>query len=162
VTIIELFHLRRVRNKPLATALLEQQLGLSAEAALALVHQALGGAKPRVTVAADARARLAAPEAARRLIVALADTGFIARRAPDGEFDAARHADQALARVLPRCAPSVADAAATLLLQGDWMPALALAVQHLQMHRSPADAERWQLECVAIDCGLVRGVPGRV
>ena len=72
MTTIELFHLRRVRDKPRATALLAAHAGLTAEAALAAVHRAVGGGKPQITVADE--------DAARRLIAALACTGFIARR----------------------------------------------------------------------------------
>lgn len=153
MTAIELFHLRRVRDKPRALALLSLHAGLSADAALAVVHQAVGGGKPQVAVA-DA--------AARGLIVALADTGFIARRASTDGFDAAQHASQALAAVLPRCSSPLADAVGALLLQDDWAAALAQALQHLQMHRPPHDADRLRLEQAAIDTGLVRGVPGRV
>ena len=153
MTTIELFHLRRVRDKPRAAALLAAHASLTAEAALAAVHQAVGGGKPQITVADEA--------AARRLIAELAGAGFIARRAA-GDFDAAQHAGHALATVLPRCAPGAADAAGAALLAGDWAEALALALQHLQMHRPADDADRVLLEHAAIDTGLVRGVPGRV
>ena len=153
MTTIELFHLRRVRDKPRATALLAAHAGLTAEAALAAVPQAVGGGKPQITVADE--------DAARRLIAALAGTGFIARRAA-GDFDAAQHASHALEAVLPHCAPGAADAAGAALLAGDWAEALALALQHLQMHRPADDADRVLLEHAAIDTGLVRGVPGRV
>ena len=154
---VELFHLRRVRDKPRAARLLVRHAGLMPEAALAVVHQAVGGGKPRVELMRDP-----AGDAARRLILALADTGFIARRAPGHDFDAAQCASQALSAVLPRCAPGLADAAGALLLQGDWAQALDIALQHLQMHRPADDDDRLQLEQAAIDCGLVRGVPGRV
>lgn len=153
MTTIELFHLRRVRDKPRATALLAAHAGLTAEAALAAVHQAVGGGKPQITVADE--------DAARRLIAELAGTGFIARRAA-GDFDAAQHASHALEAVLPHCAPGAADAAGAALLAGDWAEALALALQHLQTHRPADDAGRVLLEHAAIDTGLVRGVPGRV
>ncbi|QTD46747.1 hypothetical protein [Ottowia testudinis] len=155
MTAIELFHLRRARDKPRAVALLTEQAGLTAQAALAVVHQAVGGGKPQVSVAGD-------EAAARRLIVALADTGFVARRAAVDHFDAARHAGLALDAVLPRCAPGAANAAGAALLAGDWAEALALTLQHLQVHRPAADADRLRLERAAIDTGLVRGVPGRV
>lgn len=154
---IELFHLRRVRNKPLAAALLAQHAGLTADEALAVVHQAVGGGKPQVTLPGDD-----ADAAARRLIVALADTGFIARRSAADGFDAAQHASAALAAVLPRCTPALADAAGARLLQGDWAQALDMALQHLRMHRPANDPDRQRLQQAAIDCGLVRGVPGRV
>lgn len=153
MTTVELFHLRRVRDKPLAVDRLVCHAGLTPEAALAVLHQAAGGAKPRVALAND--------DAARLLIVALADTGFIARRAPSDEFDPAQCASQALTAVLPRCAAGLADAAGALLLQGDWEQALDTALQHLQVHRPADDADRLRLAHAAIDCGLVRGVPGR-
>lgn len=153
MTTIELFHLRRVRDKPRAAALLAAHASLTAEAALAAVHQAVGGGKPQITVADD--------DAARRLIAELAGTGFIARRAA-GDFDGAQHASHALEAVLPHFAPGAADAAGAALLAGDWAEALALALQHLQMHRPADDADRVLLEHAAIDTGLVRGVPGRV
>ena len=151
---IELFHLRRVRDKPGAVDLLMRHAGLSAEAALAVVHHAVGGGKPQVAVASD--------DAARQLIVALAGTGFIARRAATDGFDAAQHASEAVADVLPRCAAGLADAAGAWLLQGAWAQALELALQHLQMHCPAHDADRQRLQRAAIDTGLVRGVPGRV
>ena len=101
MTTIELFHLRRVRDKPRAAALLAAHASLTAEAALAAVHQAVGGGKPQITVADE--------DAARRLIAALAGTGFIARRAAAGDFDAAQHASHALEAVLPHFAPGAAD-----------------------------------------------------
>ena len=151
---IELFHLRRVRDKPRAAALLAAHAGLTAEAALAAVHQAVGGGKPQITVADE--------DAARRLIAELAGTGFIARRAATDGFDAAQHASEAVAAVLPRCAAGLADAAGAWLLQGAWAQALELALQHLQMHCPAHDADRQRLQRAAIDTGLVRGVPGRV
>ncbi len=154
MTTVELFHLRRVRDKPRAAALIAAQASLPDAAALAVVYQAVGGGKPQVWVAHD--------DAARRLIVALADTGFIARRAAVDGFDASQHASDALAAVLPRCAPAAADAAGPLLLAGDWAGALDHALQHLRMHRPADDADRQRLERAAIDTGLVRGVPGRV
>lgn len=159
---IEIFHLCSVRNKPLAAQLLATHAGLSPDAAWAVVHQAVGGAKPRVALAGPDGAQTPADDGARRLIVALAGTGFIARRAPGDEFDPAQQAHLALMAVLPRCAPDVADAVGALLLDGDWAQALALGLQHLQMHRPPDDADRQRLEHTAVDTGLVRGVPGRV
>ena len=151
---IELFHLRRVRDKPRAVALLAEHAGLAPEAALALIHQAVGGGKPHVALPTGA--------AARDLIAALADTGFIARRVAADGFEPAQHAADVLNAVLPRCNPDVAAAAGAMLLHGDWAEALALALQHLQMHRPPHDADRVLIEATAIDTGLVRGVPGRV
>jgi len=159
---IELFHLRRVRDKPQAVALLVQHARLTPDAALAVVHQALGGGKPQVRVPGDAGAGEGSDAAALRFIVALADTGFIARRATGAGFDPARHATQVVAAVLPRCPPELAAAVGALLLRDDWAEALALALQHLQRHRAPPDVDRQSLEHAAIDCGLVRGVPGRV
>ena len=90
---------------------------------------------------------LKSPNSVRRgPIAALAGTGFIARRAAAGDFDAAQHASHALEAVLPHFAPGAADAAGAALLAGDWAEALALALQHLQMHRPADDADRVLLE----------------
>lgn len=159
---LEIFHLRRVRDKPRAVQALVEHAGLNADAALAVVHQAVGGGKPRVNVTHGSAPHESPDDVARRLIHALADTGFIARRASDDDFDPGQQAQEALAAVVPRCAPDLADAVGALLLDGGWPQALALALQHLQMHRPSDDADRRQLEHTAVDTGLVRGVPGRV
>ena len=151
---IERFHLRRVRDKPRALGLIAAHAGLPPDQAQAVLHAAIGGGRPQLRLADDA--------AARACIAALAACGFVARFAPLDGFDAAQHASQALAAVLPGCPPGVADAVAAVQLQDDWAEALALTLQHLQMHRPPDDADRLHLEHAAIDTGLVRGVPGRV
>ena len=151
---IELFHLRRVRDKPRALALIAAHARLSGDQALAVLHAAIGGGRPRLRLADDA--------AARACIVALAPTGFVARFAAADGYDPARHAQQALSAVLPRCAPGLAAQAGALLLHDDWPEALALAVQHLRVHRLALDADRRRLEQAAIDAGPVCGVPGRV
>jgi len=86
----------------------------------------------------------------------------VARFAAADGYDPARHAQQALSAVLPRCAPGLAAQAGALLLHDDWPEALALAVQHLRVHRLALDADRRRLEQAAIDAGQVCGVPGRV
>ena len=48
MTTIELFHLRRVRDKPLAVDRLVCHAGLPPDAALALLHQGEDGDKPRL------------------------------------------------------------------------------------------------------------------
>lgn len=151
---IELFHLRRVRDKPRALALIAARGGLAPDAAQAVLHAAIGGARPQLCLPDDT--------AARACIVALAGCGFVARFAAQADDGAAARAQQALHVVLPGCPRGVADAVAAALLQGDWAEALALALQHLQMHRPPQDADRLLLQQAAIDCGLVCGVPGRV
>lgn len=151
---IELFHLRRVRDKPRALGLIAVHAGLPAGQALAVLHAAIGGGRPRLRLADDA--------AARACIVALAPTGFVARFAAADGYDPARHAQQALLAVLPRCSPGLAAQAGALLLHDDWSEALALAVQHLRVHRLALDADRRRLEQAAIDAGQVCGVPGRV
>ncbi|HMT56544.1 MAG TPA: hypothetical protein PKC71_00905 [Ottowia sp.] len=151
---IELFHLRRVRDKPRALGLIAVHAGLPAGQALAVLHAAIGGGRPRLRLADDA--------AARACIVALAPTGFVARFAAADGYDPARHAQQALLAVLPRCSPGLAAQAGALLLHDDWPEALALAVQHLRVHRLALDADRRRLEQAAIDAGQVCGVPGRV
>ena len=151
---IELFHLRRVRDKPRALGLIAAHAGLPAGQALAVLHAAIGGGRPQLRLADDA--------AARACIVALAPTGFVARFAAADGYDPACHAQQALSAVLPRCSPGLAAQAGALLLHDDWPEALALAVQHLRMHRQALDADRRRLEQVAIDTGQMCGVPGRV
>ena len=151
---IELFHLRRVRDKPRALGLIAAHAGLPAGQALAVLHAAIGGGRPQLRLADDA--------AARACIVALAPTGFVARFAAADGYDPARHAQQALLAVLPRCSPGLAAQAGALLLHDDWSEALALAVQHLRVHRLALDADRRRLEQAAIDAGQVCGAPGRV
>ena len=152
--VIEIFHLRRARDKPRALALIAAHAGLPADAAQAVLHAAIGGARPSL--------RLPHDQAARACIVALAGCGFVARFAPQAGFDAAGQTQQALQALLPACPRAVADAVAAALLLDDWAKALALALQHLQAHRPPHDAARQRLQRLAIDCGLVCGVPGRV
>ena len=95
---IELFHLRRVRDKPRALALIAAHARLSGDQALAVLHAAIGGGRPRLCLSDD--------EAARACIVALAPAGFVARFAPGADFDLAQHAQQALMAALPACAPA--------------------------------------------------------
>ena len=152
--VIELFHLRRVRDKPRALGLIAAHAGLPAGQALAVLHAAIGGARPQLCLPDDT--------AARACIVALAGCGFVARFAAQADADAADRAQRALHAVLPACPRGVADAVAAALLQGDWPEALALAVQHLRVHRLALDADRRRLEQAAIDAGQVCGVPGRV
>ena len=150
---IELFHLRRVRDKPRALGLIAAHARLSGDQALAVLHAAIGGGRPRLCLSDD--------EAARACIVALAPAGFVARFAPGADFDLAQHAQQALMAALPACAPDLAAQAGARLPHDDWPEALALALQHLRMHRPAQHPGRRRLEQAAIDTGLVRGVPGR-
>ncbi|MDO5624641.1 MAG: hypothetical protein Q4G71_08130 [Pseudomonadota bacterium] len=150
---IELFHLRRVRDKPRALALITRYAGLPAPQAQAVLHAAIGGGKPRVHLPGD--------KAACACIAALAPTGFIARFAPADDFDAPQRAQAALLAVRDRLPVTISDAVGTLLLVGDWPAALDHALQHLRMHVSPDDAARVLLARTALETGLVCGVPGR-
>ena len=151
---IELFHLRRVRDKPRALALIETHTGVSADGALAVLHAAIGGGRPQLVLPGD--------DAARALIVTLAAAGFVARFAPAADFDVADCAQAALRAVHGGLPAAITDAVGASLLAGDWAGALDHALQHLRMHRAADAPDRLTLEHAAIDTGLVRGVPGRV
>ncbi|MDO5693177.1 MAG: hypothetical protein Q4G70_12010 [Pseudomonadota bacterium] len=150
---IELFHLRRVRDKPRALALITAHAAVSADEALAVLHAAIGGGRPRMALPGD--------DAARALITALAAVGFVGRFAAAQDFDAPESAQAALSTVQGGLPSAIADAVGANLLAGDWASALDHALQHLRMHRAVDDADRRRLERAAIDTGLVRGVPGR-
>ena len=150
---IELFRLRRVRDKPRALALMAAQAGLSADEALAALHQAIGGGRPQLHLPDDT--------AARACIVALAGTGFVARFAPASDFDAPERAQAAILHVQGRLPPDVSHAAGALLLDGAWEAALEHGLTHLRVHAPPQDEGRAGLEQAAIETGLVAGGPGR-
>jgi hypothetical protein len=152
--VVEIFRLRRVRDKPRALAVLADAAALAPDEALALIHAAVGGGRPVFGVPNDDTARAA--------ICALAQAGFVARFAAVPGFDAPRVAHVAVLRVQGRLTQAVRDAAGALLLADDWAGALDLAVQHLRHHVPADDADRAWLERTAIEVGLVAGVPGRV
>ena len=85
---IELFRLRRVRDKPRAIAEITTRAGLSPADALAFLHAAIGGDRPVLRLTDDA--------AARACIVALAPLGFVGRFAPAEDFDAPQRAQAAI------------------------------------------------------------------
>ncbi len=150
---IELFRLRRVRDKPRAIAEINTRAGLSPVDALAFLHAAIGGDRPVLHLADDA--------AARACIVALAPLGFVGRFAPAEDFDAPQRAQAAILAARHRLPAAVSDAIGALLLAGDWERALDHGLQHLRMHAPADDVERTLLERTAIEVGLVAGVPGR-
>lgn len=150
---IELFRLRRVRDKPRALALIAAHTGLKPGDALAVLHQAIGGGRPAL--------RLANDDAARACIAALAPTGFVARFAPAADFDAPECAQAALLQVQSRLPSDVSHATGALMLEGAWEAALDHALTHLRMHAPPQDEARALLERTAIETGLVAGGPGR-
>lgn len=149
---IELFHLRRVRDKPRALAEMRARAGLSEAEALAVLHGAIGGGRPRLVLPDDA--------AARDCIAALADTGFVARFTSAPDFDAPERAQSALLTVLDRLPAAVGDEVGARLLASQWQHALDHALQHLRMHRPADDADRQRLAQIAVETGLVCGVPG--
>lgn len=150
---IELFRLRRVRDKPRALALIAAHTGLDHAAALAVLHAAIGGGRPRL--------QLPDPAAARACIRALAPTGFVARFAQAAEGGPAEQAQAALLRVQARLPAGVSDAIGAQLLAGAWEVALAHGLQYLGRHATPDDADLALLARTAVETGLVVGVPGR-
>lgn len=150
---IELFRLRRVRDKPAALALIARHAALPPEQARAVLHAALGGGRPQLALPDNASAQAC--------IAALAATGFIARFAPGPGFDPAAHAQAALQASWPHLLPPVADTVAAHLLQDNWPAALEHALLHLRMHASGQHPARQQLEQAALACGLCAGQSGR-
>ena len=150
---IEIFRLRRVRDKVRALAAIRTHAGWTEADALVALHQAIGGGRPHLHLPDDA--------AARACIAALAATGFVARFAPATDFDATDRAQAAVLAVLPRAAPALADAVGALLLAGDGPAALEHALLHLRQHAPEGDADRALLERTAIETGLIVGTIGR-
>ena len=156
---IEIFRLRRVRDKPAALAAMQAHAGMAAHAALAVLHQAIGGGKPVLCLPDDASAR--------DCITALAPTGFIARFAWVDGFDAAAQAEAAILASTSELPGAVSDAAGALLLAGDWQAALALCVQAAAPCRP--DASRFanaqggahqRLAQIALEAGVQPGLQG--
>lgn len=141
MTTLEIFRLRRVRDKSAALAAM-QRAGMDAEDARAALHSAIGGGKPRITCENLA--------AARTCMEALRAAGFIARMAG---LDHALHATAALRAAWPQLAPAVQEECAAHLLADDWMPALWTAQRHLATH-APASPAAQQLDAAALDCGV--------
>ena len=150
---IEIFCLRRVRDKPRARALITDRAGLGDADAQAVLNQAIGGGRPVLSLPGDA--------AARDCILALASTGFVARFAPAPDFDAAERAQAAVLAVQQRLPPEVSAAAGAWLLAGDWAAALDHCLTHLRVHAPAQDAQRQLLARAAVETGLVAGPPGR-
>ena len=140
MTALEIFRLRRVRDKRAATCAMQQHAALTEAQARAALHTAIGGGKPRVDCANLV--------AARACMTALRAAGFLARLA---DIDHAQHAAAALHAAWTQLAPAVQEACAAHLLDGDWLHALWTAQRHLATH-APASAA--QLDAAALDCGL--------
>ena len=136
---IEIFRLRRVRDKSAAICAMQQHAQLSAEEAQATLHTAIGGGRPRINCENIA--------AARACMEALRAAGFIARLA---DIDHAQHAQEALRAAWPQLASAVQEECAAQLLEGDWLRALWNAQHHLATH-APASAA--PLDAAALDCG---------
>ncbi len=150
---IELFRLRRVRDKPRALAVIAAYAHLEPPQALSILHAALAGERPCLALADDATACAC--------IEALAPTGFVARYASTADFDLTRHAHAALTAALPSLPLTVSDAVGALLLQGEPVLALDRALQHLRMHQPPHDEAHALLARTAIEVGLVAGAHAR-
>lgn len=138
MTTLEIFRLRRVRDKSAAIAAM-QRAGMNEQGAQAALHTAIGGGRPRINCEHLA--------AARACMEALRAAGFIARLA---DIDHAGHASAALRAVWPQLAPAVQHECAAQLLEGDWLRALWNAQHHLATH-APASAA--PLDAAALDCG---------
>ena len=139
MTTLEIFRLRRVRDKSAAICAMRQHAQLSAQDAQAALHTAIGGGKSRINCEHLA--------AARTCMAALRAAGFIARLA---DIDHAGHAAAALRAAWQQLAPAVQQECAAQLLEGDWQRALWNAQHHLATH-APASAA--PLDAAALDCG---------
>ncbi|MDO5289298.1 MAG: hypothetical protein Q4F13_06650 [Pseudomonadota bacterium] len=149
---IEIFRLRRVRDKPRALSAIVAHTACTPAQAQAALHAAIGGGQPVLA--------LPHAQAARDLIETLAATGFVARFAPAPDFDAAQCAYAALHAVQPLLPAAVSDAVGAWLLQEQWPQALMHALQHLRQHAPGSPASRL-LARTAIETGLVAGPWGR-
>ncbi|MFT3779986.1 MAG: hypothetical protein QM772_17295 [Ottowia sp.] len=149
---IEIFRLRRVRDKPRALAVMQAFAGLGADAARHALDQAIGGGKPRLQLPDD--------EAARACIAALAPAGFIARFAAAADFDAQARAEAAILAVVHRLPSEVGDGAGALLLAGDWQAALAMCVQAAHAGGAGGGGAGRLLREAALEAGVQPGVQG--
>ena len=140
MTALEIFRLRRVRNKSAAIATMQQHAALTEAQARAALHMAIGGGRPRMDCENHA--------AARACMEALREAGFLARLA---DIDHSQHAAAALRAAWPQLAPAVQEECAAHLLDGDWPHALWTAQHHLATHAPDSAA---QLDAAALDCGL--------
>lgn len=150
---IEIFGLRRVRDKPHALQLLQALAGLDAAGARAVLNQAIGGGRPQLGLADDGAARAA--------IAALAGTGFVARFAETPDFHAPAQAEAAIMAVIDRLPRAVSDGAGARLLVGDWQSALLLCLQAAAAGERPDAQLRQCLSAVALEVGVDRGRQGR-
>ncbi len=121
---IEIFRLRRVRDKPRALAVIQAHAQLDDDAARALLNQAVGGGKPILQLPSD--------EAAHTCIAALLPTGFVARFAQAPGFQPQERAEAAVLAAVDHLPRAISDGAGALLLAGDWEGALAMCLQAAQ------------------------------
>ena len=150
---IEIFRLRRVRDKPRALAVMQTAAGVSEAAAWAALHEALGGGRPTLALPDD--------QAARDCIVALSRCGFVARFKPGDGEDPCAQAEAVMLPLIARMPAALADAAGAELLAGRWADALQLCLQYWRTHAAPGAAERAALERVRIELGVDVGSTGR-
>ena len=147
---IEIFRLRRVRDKPRALAAMQAHAGLNADEARTVLNQAVGGGKPTLRLPGDA--------AARQCIAALLPAGFVARFAAAPGFDAQGRAEAAILAAVPHLPAAISDRAGALLLQGDWESALAVCLQGAQ--DAVRNAAQQGLQEAAIEVGVQLGWQG--
>ena len=147
---IEIFCLRRVRDKPRALAVMQAHAELNANEARAVLNHAVGGGKPTLRLPGDA--------AARQCIAALLPTGFVARFAAASGFDAQGRAEAAILAAVPHLPAAISDRAGALLLQGDWESALAVCLQGAQ--NGVGNVAQQGLQDAAIEVGVQLGWQG--
>ncbi|MBP7451619.1 MAG: hypothetical protein KA914_02360 [Ottowia sp.] len=121
---IEIFRLRRVRDKPRALAVMQALAEIDAPAARLALNQAIGGGKPALHLPDDTTAHAC--------IAALAGAGFVARFASAADFDAQARAEAAVLAAVDHLPRAISDGAGALLLAGDWQGALAMCLQAAQ------------------------------
>lgn len=158
---IEIFRLRRVRDKPRALLVMQAHAQMDEDAARALLNQAVGGGKPML--------RLPGDDAARACIAALLPTGFVARFAHAPDFQAQERAEAAVLAAVQHLPRAICDGVGALLLAGDWQDALAVCLQAVQENgASDANAGLAQgahplhrlLSTAALEVGVQRGQQG--
>lgn len=150
---IEIFRLRRVRDKPETLAILQRCASFDVPAARAVINQAVGGGRPRLLLPDDRTARVC--------IAAMAAAGFVARFAQVDGFDARCRAERALQDLAQSLPSAMLDAVGALLIADDWLGAFLHALEHVRAHAAPTDPQRVLLEDVALEIGLVAGASGR-
>ena len=128
---IEIFRLRRVRDKPRALAVMQAHAELNANEARAVLNHAVGGGKPTLRLPDEA----AAPG-----------------------FGAQGRAEAAILAAVPGLPAAISDRGGALLLQGDWESALAVCLQGAQ--DAVRNAAQQGLQEAAIEVGVQLGWQG--